>query len=205
MNSLATATRNQFISQHFANIPETQTQVPILFYVIHIHNISKSRLNQLDQWKEYEDPNSVSVDRVSKSKGKSKRGSNKVITLVEMDSENGTTNLNANTGWSSNDVYKLVLKDNFDNYCYAYEYDDKLSFIRTNNNSEIPLSISLGGRLIVNKGTTIMNGMLMLKNINCQYLGIDERDTRLFQTLNSNLVGKYISVLKNELKLPEKT
>lgn len=190
----ATAARNQFNLRNFLNTPETTTQVPILFYVIHIHNISKSRLNQLDEWRVYEDPNSVAVDRISKAAKPTR-----VINQVDMGDQSNPTKVSVpSTSWSSNDVYRLTLKDNFDNYCYAYEYNDQLAFIRQQTGSGIPLNIPLGGRLIVNKGAVVMNGVLMLKNSNCQYLGIGD-DKELSKELNSGLVGKYIEVLTKEL------
>lgn len=195
MNSVFTASRNQFKPEDFVNTAESLTQVPIFFNIIHIHNISKSRLHQLEEWQEYDDPNNVSVDRVSKS---NKRKSNKVITQVDIEDGSNIPS----TSWSSNDVYKLILRDKFNNYSFAYEYNDKLSFIRHPNEitMDTPLKIPLGGRLIVKKGTLIMNGVLMLNNSQCQYLGIDETDKSLFEQLNSGVVDKYIKILNEELQ-----
>lgn len=136
----------------------------------------------------------MAVDRISKASKP-----NRVINQVEMGDQSNPTKVSVpSTSWSSNDVYRLTLKDSFDNYCYAYEYSDQLAFIRQQNGSGVPLNIPLGGRLIVNKGTAVMNGVLMLKNNNCQYLGIGE-DKTLSKELNSGLVGKYIKVLTQEL------
>lgn len=188
------AAKYSFDPQQYLQVKEFYTQNPILFKIIQISDISKSRLNQLDEWQEHEDPNSVSVDRVSKSNSK-KSLSNKVIREVNINSENDTM---GNTN-KSGSIYKLILKDNFDNFSYAYEYNDRLPFLRQAGSTGTPLAIPLGGKLIVNKGTLVMNGSIMLKTMQCQYLGMDESHKEFADKLNSGIVAKQIALLKKEL------
>ncbi|CUM45411.1 uncharacterized protein AC631_02590 [Debaryomyces fabryi] len=195
MDNLQIATRNSFDPQQYLSEKSAYTQHPILFNIIQVSDISRSRLNQLDEWQEYEDPNSVSVDRVSKYNNKKYLG-NRIIREVDMSKDNELTFSNF-TRYGG--IYKLLLKDNFDNYCFAYEYNDSLQFLRQNNSTGTPLGIPLGGRLLVNKGTLVMNGVLMLEKIQCQYLGIDENDSSLAEKLNSGIVKKHIDLLNEEL------
>lgn len=195
MDNLQQATRNSFDPQQYLESKVSYTQHPILFNIIQVSDISRSRLIQLDEWQEYEDPNSVSVDRVSKFNNKKYLG-NRIIREVDMNKDN-ETNLNDYRG--SGNVYKLMLKDNFDNYCFAYEYNDRLQFLRQNISTGTPLSIPLGGRILVNKGTLVMHGALMLKKIQCQYLGINENDKALSDKLNGGIVKKHIDLLNEEL------
>lgn len=195
MDNLQQATRNSFDPQQYLESKVSYTQHPILFNIIQVSDISRSRLIQLDEWQEYEDPNSVSVDRVSKFNNKKYLG-NRIIREVDMNKDN-ETNLNDYRG--SGNIYKLMLKDNFDNYCFAYEYNDRLQFLRQNSSTGTPLSIPLGGRILVNKGTLVMHGALMLKKIQCQYLGINENDKALSDKLNGGIVKKHIDLLNEEL------
>lgn len=167
------AGRNQFNPENFVTVAETVLQVPILFHIVHVHNISKSRLNQLEEWKELDDPNSVSVDRVNKKK---------VITHINVDEPEVAP---------TKDVFRLTLQDNFGNLCYGYEMEP-LPFLRT---KQSPM-VELGGGLVVSKGTTVMSGVLMLRTTQCTYVGVD--DEALANGLNSNIVGKYIRALSRE-------
>ncbi|CUM66848.1 uncharacterized protein PRCAT00004532001 [Priceomyces carsonii] len=160
----------------------------VLFNIIQITNISKSKLNQLDEWKSYEDPNKASVDRI-----KSRSGT-RLVREVKMDE------VEDSLFQPTKDIYKLMLRDKAGNYCYAYEFNDVLSFLREKRpTTNTPLNIPLGGRLVVDKGTSILNGVLLLKRNQCHYLGTDESDRQLIDTLNSNLVKKYINLLTDEV------
>lgn len=140
-----------------------------------------SKLRQLDGWKEHQDPNKAAVDRMSNSK---------IIRSIdegELDSAGSTSA-----------IYKLLLRDTAGNLCFAYEYNDKLSFLHYNKDTKTPLGLPLGGRLKVNKGTLVLNGVLMLKNAQCQYLGVVDHD--LAQTINSGIGKKQIEILEQELQ-----
>lgn len=158
---------------------------PVLFHVMQIFNISKSRLNQLDDWKEYEDPHNVLVDRISKSS----RGQNRIIREVNLD-EDASNMVIRNDGAT----YKLLLRDYTNNYCFAYELSP-LPFLR-NQTADTPLPLELGGRLLVKKGAIALSGVILLERNQCEYLGIDPEDKPLFDTLNNSIVKKYIDMLE---------
>lgn len=163
------------------HIQESYTPNPITFTIIYIDDISKSKLAKLDQWRRLKDPLQVSVDRLNHGT---------LITEI-----NDGENTNVSVAKSSDSVYKLTLKDDSDNYCFAYEYNDRLLFLRTG--VDLPIPIKLGGRLVVKKGTLVTNGCLMLKNAQVDYLGVEDGD--FANTLNANLVEKSIEILSREL------
>lgn len=183
MNAVLVAARNQFQPQSHLLTSEHFTQAPILFYVIHIENIAKSRLSRLDEWEEQGDPEKRSVDRMKA----------RVIRLVNVEDDNGSAPV------AAADTYKLTLRDSFDNYCFAYEYNDKLPFLRTGPGYP---SDALGARILVNKGTLVMNGVLMLHRATCQNLGVDPGDRSLADRLQGDLAEKNIAVLRAELGKP---
>lgn len=173
-----------FDPNHYSSIKSASLENDVMFCIIHISNISKSLLNQLDDWNEFENPNAVSVDRL-------KRGGQKVIREVNLD--------DAAINVTTLDKYKLLLRDDNDTYCYAYELDHPLGFLRDSSYHESPLPMRLGGKLIVKKGTPILSGVLMLSNKNCQYLGIDVDDD-LVQRLNNGIIRKYIDLINKQLR-----
>lgn len=170
-----------FDPQKYTTTNEAFTSSEIQFDILQIANISTSKLRQLDEWKEYQDPKRVAVDRM---------GNSKIIRSIDNEESDSIGSVSA--------IYKLLLRDTAGNVCYAYEYNDKLSFLHQKKDTKTPPGISLGGRLVVNRGTLIMNGVLMLKNAQCKYLGIV--DDELAQTLNSGIGKKQIEILETELK-----
>ncbi|EGV62312.1 hypothetical protein PSN45_001038 [Yamadazyma tenuis] len=182
--------RNAFNPQEFANKPSDQTRLPVAFNVIHVDDISKSKIAKLEEWMKYKDPNEVGVDRLNRSGA----GTNQHI-IREIDvSDNDNARLMETTSLFDSSVYKLTLRDNFDNYCFAYEYNDKLPFLRTG--STLPIPIKLGGKLIISSGATVANGALLVDRKVCKYIGVDE-SSELVKALNSNLVEKSINILQN--------
>lgn len=179
MNTVLVAARNQFQAQNHLLELEHFTQTPILFFIIHIENIAKSRLARLDEWEEQGDPEKRSVDRLK----------SRVIRQVNMDDDNVTPIV-------ASDTYKLTLRDSFDNYSFAYEFNDKLPFLR--KTPGYPAE-ALGARLLVNKGTLVLNGVLMLNRATCQFLGVDSANRGLAELLQGDLAEKNIAVLRAEL------
>lgn len=175
-----------FKAKEYANKGETTLPSNTTFFIIHVDDITKSKIAKLEQWKQYKDPNEVGVDRLSK---------NRIIREINDDEENSSSNTNNNESKTTGpSVYKLTLKDQFENYCFAYEYNDQLPFLRTGSTAPIP--IKLGGRLIVNKDTKVSNGVILLDRKSCRYLGVDP-SSELAKALNSNLVEKSINILQN--------
>ncbi|ODV82450.1 uncharacterized protein CANTADRAFT_44223 [Suhomyces tanzawaensis NRRL Y-17324] len=187
---MAEASRNTF---NCKDVGKKALEKPVLFHIIHVSNISKSRLNQLDEWKEFDNPNNVAVDRLTKSR--KIRTDNYIIREVNMEEDAPSATSNQ-TGF---DTYKLLLRDSANNYCYGYEFKGPLPFLRTGSLGT-PLGVPLGGRLVVKKGTLVQNGVLLLTRQGCDYLGVDSNDTELINQLNDGVVQKYIAMLEAELK-----
>ncbi|CAH6721499.1 hypothetical protein CLIB1444_06S03598 [[Candida] jaroonii] len=160
---------------------ESYLQNPTAFHIIYIDDISKSKITKLEAWKGAKDPNEVGDDRLNNSR---------IIREVNLNEDANTPQIQQ----FDQSVYKLTLKDNKDNYCFAFEYNDKLPFLRSGVN--LPIPIKLGGKLIVKRGTMIKNGTLLLNRAQCQYLGVDESST-LVKNLNANLLEKSINILQN--------
>lgn len=180
---------------------QTYTASPIVFTVVGILDIASSKLLQVDKWRDYEDPHKASVDRLNK-------GRNHIIRELRDDNEDAGISV-IPTGSS---LYKLTLKDGADNYCFAYEYMEKLPFLRqarnasgsasaSGDNTDSPLPIPLGSKIRVEKGTLIMNGVLMLTRVQCLYLGVTEEDQELYAKLNLDIAKKYIQYLTGEINM----
>lgn len=183
-----------FAPENYLQTSQSYTQSAMTFTVMGIIDIANSKLSQIDKWKDYEDPHKASVDRLNK-------GRNHIIRELKDDSdENGTPVIP-----TGNTLYKLTLRDSGDNYCYGFEYMDKLPFLRktqnlTGDNGSSPLPIPLGSRIRIEKGTLIMNGVLMLTRVQCLYLGLLDEDKELYQQLNLDIAKKNIQYLTGELK-----
>lgn len=194
MDLIQKASKNAFNPSDYLNIETSQLESPVLFYIIRIENISESRLRQLESWEELEDPINASVDRINKHKQGNNTKSNRVIREVDM-SDNPLPHNNG----SEAQIYRLLLKDCFDNYSYAYEFNDKLLFLRSHNNKGGPLPIQLGSRIIVQQGSLILSGVIMLESAKCKFLGTDGVDKSFLDSLNLNIINKYASALRHEL------
>jgi RecQ-mediated genome instability protein 1 len=177
-----------FDPRRYSSVPSACLNDDICFHIIHITNISKSWLSQLDDWKEFDDPNSIAVDRLANSNNKA----GKVIREINMEDSGSMV--------ATSDKFKLMLCDSHNNYCFAYEMDHPLPFLRNSTSRESPLPVKLGGRLVVKKGTTIQNGVLLLTPKNCNYLGLNALDSDLIQKLNNGIVKKNIELLENQLR-----
>lgn len=180
-----------FNPRAFLDIPLAYTKQPVLFNIVQLLDISHSKLSQLYDWLELGDPNKVPIDTLKKSRN------HQLSKKEENDKDRAFTNFQRMT---ENNVYRILLRDSWGNYCYAYEYQDKLPFLRQNRLTATCSNNPLGARMLVSQGTLIMNGVLMLQKTQCQYLGVTESDRQLLESLNSNLEQKYIDYLKEELK-----
>lgn len=159
-------------------------ETDVLFHIVYITNISKSILNQLEDWNEFNDPNTVSVDRITNS---TRTGH---VLIREITDENTPT--------VTLDKYKLLLRDQNNNYSYAYE-NQPLAFLRDASYHESPMPLKLGGRLLLKKGTSIQSGSLLINNNDCRYLGLNPMDTDLISQLNDGLIKKNIELLNKQL------
>mgnify|MGYP004713782361 CR=1 FL=1 len=175
-----------FDPQSYLSVEEAFTLGPIDFIIVAVHDISHSNLSQLDKWKEIQNPNTAAVDRLNRQKG--------LVREVNLDENPGLEHSEPQDAW--NTTYRLTLCDTESHYCFAYEYNDKLSFLRGQNSLTTP---PVGGKMRVLKGTLIMNGVLMLNRAQCQYLGME--NTELSRNLALGIATKHIEFLSRELGL----
>lgn len=188
-----------FDASAYADTGETNIRVAVIFNIIQIINISKSKLNQLDDWKELQDPNKVSMDRLCNS---SRQGQPRLVTEVDVTDDASMRWGSSFVGNEPKVIYCLVLRDSAGNYCYAYDYNSSLLFLRGSDSSKSLLPIQLGGRLLVNSGTEVRCGVLLLTGGQCQYMGFHDDDRELIDLLNNGLVRKYIEILKLQVADP---
>lgn len=175
-----------FDVRQYQSIRTALLENDVLFHIIHITNISRSILNQLDDWNEFDNPNTVSVDRISNST----RTGHRIIREIADDTTSTVTTL---------DKFKLLLRDQKNNYSYGYE-SQPLAFLRDASYHDSPMPLKLGGRLIVRKGTSILSGSLMLDNRDCRYLGLNPVDSELVSQLNDELIKKEIELFNKQLE-----
>ncbi|KAK6204285.1 uncharacterized protein RJT21DRAFT_123561 [Scheffersomyces amazonensis] len=171
----------------YAKVPDSKVSTNILFNVIHIENIAVSRLSQLEDWREYEDPSKIAVDRINQSR--------RIIREISLEDDQSSMI------YQPIETYKLLLRDFSNNYCYAYE-KEPLRFLRESQSQTrtlTPLKIQLGGRLRVLSGAKVINGVIYLDNGHCQYLGLQNQDQDLIDNLNTGLVLRNIEILRAEL------
>lgn len=187
-----TPDQNRFNPRDYATKKTEKLDKPVTFWIIHIDDVTKSKIAKLEEWRRIKDPNDVGVDRLNRGK---------MISEVDVNADDanpgsGQNGITGSTNSSETAIYKLTLKDSFDNYCFAYEYNDQLPFLREGNHSQLPIPIKLGGKLVIKAGTLIANGTLLLKRGQCNYLGVDNTN-ELVKNLNSNLIEKSINILQN--------
>ncbi|KAL6449853.1 hypothetical protein SBY92_002325 [Candida maltosa Xu316] len=155
------------------------TDKAITYRIIHIENISKSKVHQLEEWMKLVNPNKSSVDRLKK----------RVITEVNLDEDENDKPIN------TQDTFKLYLEDiSNKKVVQAYE-KEPLRFLRTAETTGTPLPIKLGGRLQIKQGAVSYNGALLLTNKYCNYQGINSMDTDYVNLLNDGIVQKQIDIL----------
>lgn len=176
----------------YVNHEELLKKKSIIFRIIFVIDIKKSKFVQLNECEDFQN--------------KLTRNENEKHLLFENNDQSITNNLKVLENNETNknqqkSVFKLLLQDLDKNFCYGYEFGGELSFLKkTNSNDDSPLSIKLGGRLIVNQGTTVEHGVILLNDNNCKYLGIDESDKLLSDNLNNDIIKKYIKILKLNLE-----
>ncbi|KAI5966028.1 hypothetical protein KGF57_000674 [Candida theae] len=171
------------IPAEFANQESATLRHAVLLHIIRVEDISVSKLNQIDEWKEISDPNNRFVDRLNKS--------TRIIRQIN-DEESESSSTVKSKQFST---YKLLLRDKDDHFIYAYELEP-LKFVR-NEQTSTPIPIKLGGRLLVKPGATISRGVLLLNHKNCEYKGIHASDAHLVSQLNDGLSTREIDILSS--------
>lgn len=155
---------------------------PVSCNIIQINNVSVSREKLLEEWRYYDNPSAVPFERMENV-------SRRVIYGIDLDEKDNPGVL------SHHATYKLLLRDASDNYFYAIELEE-LPFLhpREMNNTN-PLPIPLGGRVIIQRGTAVRDGIVLLRRHQCLYLGVDMNGD-LARNLNEGIVKKYVEILE---------
>ncbi|WLF79707.1 hypothetical protein PVL30_003471 [Lodderomyces elongisporus] len=177
-----------YVPSNYSETTSASLSHVVMFHVLWVENIAKSKVAQLDEWKDFIDPHNASADRIKKS-----RVIREVRDEGDRDGEatEGDTAYIGNTNGTA--IYKLLLRDGFNNFSYAYEAEP-LRFMRQENTGT-PMPIRLGGRLIVKQGAPIKRGVLFLTHKNCEYKGINPADAALVRTLNDGAAARAIDLL----------
>lgn len=167
--------------------PNAALASPLPCHIIQIVNVAESKEKTLEEWKYYHNPNTAPFERME-------HVSRPVVYGIDLDTSEHETKTLVSKG-----TYKLLLRDQFENYFYAVELEE-IPFLHprekaTNN----PLPIPLGGRVILHKGTTVCEGMVLLRKHQCNYLGVD-MDSELSKQLNDGVVKKYIDIMEQQLR-----
>lgn len=177
-----------FISADYADKPDTPLASPISCNIIHITNVALSKEKTLEEWKYYHNPNTAPFERME-------HVSRPVIYGIDLEATEQVSKPP-----SVRAIYKLLLRDHQENYFYALEMEE-IPFLhpreKTTNN---PLPIPLGGRVMLQKGSTVHYGMVLLRKHQCNYLGVD-MNSDLANQLNDGVVKKYIDVMEQQLRI----
>ncbi|KAI5961114.1 hypothetical protein CANMA_003888 [Candida margitis] len=173
------------IASEFVNQESATIRHAVLLHIIRVEDISTSKLNQIDEWKEISDPNNRSVDRLNKS--------TRLVREINFNDEDEQASSVSKTRGLS--TYKLLLRDKDNHFVYAYELEP-LKFLR-DEQTNTPVPIKLGGRLLIKPGTTISRGVLLLNHKNCEYKGIHSSDAPLVTLLNDGLSIREIDILSS--------
>lgn len=168
-----------YIGQSNASLPS-----PVTCYIMQIVNVAESKEKTLDEWRYYHNPNTAPFERME-------HVNRPVIYGIDLDQqENEKKPVVRGT-------YKLLLRDQHENYFYAVELEE-IPFLHPRENStQTPLPIPLGGKIVLQKGTTVCQGIVLLRRHQCSYVG--DVNSELARQLNDGVVKKYIDIMEREL------
>ncbi|EJS41296.1 nce4p [Saccharomyces arboricola H-6] len=163
----------------------------LLFQILMVENITKSKLTQIDDIKTKLDPKKQKVDRLRSGLQVSDAKKYEVITQVNMEDDSNTNNNNYNTNYNNNNdgntardksVFKLTLQSKSGDVFFAI------------NCTPIPWSsCMLGSKIVVLPGTMFNRGVFMLKDSQVIFLGginrvwNENREQKLCDYLESKL------------------
>lgn len=147
----------------------------LLFQVLMVENISKSKLGQIDDIKTKLDPKYQKSDRLSSGKEK--------VVINQVNVENEEMSVDDNAQSSKKTVFKLTIQDKNGAIYYAM------------NTTNLPwLAVCmLGSKLIISRGTHFTRGVFLLNNSNCTFLGgvnqawNENREAKLQEYLEAKL------------------
>ncbi|GMM35029.1 Rmi1 protein [Saccharomycopsis crataegensis] len=151
---------------------------PIILQLVDVVNVSRSKINQLDDMLGIMNPNDLRTDQMrnkKKNPNQSNASRNRLIRDIDMENDSHSNSVQPlPSGGSNNDYYKVTLMDYKGNLVYGIELT-KLGFL---SNSSIAdnlkggfLPVALGSKIVVKPGTKIMLDVLMLKNELTVYAG----------------------------------
>lgn len=178
-----------FKATDYIGKPDSSLTSPVTCHIIQIDNVAESKEKILEEWKYYHNPNTAPFERME-------HVSRPIVYGIDLDASEQEPRALVTKG-----TYKLLLRDNFDNYFYAVEFEE-IPFLHprekaTNN----PLPIPLGGKLVLQPGTSVCEGIVLLRKHQCNYLGVD-MNSELARHLNEGVVKKYIDIMERQLRPP---
>ena len=166
----------------YINVEEFSLPQAVSCHILQIVNIAESREKSLEEWKYYDNPNTAPFERME-------HVGRPVIYGIDLDATENEPRP------QSPGTYKLLLDDGHGHQFYAFEMEE-LPFLHPREKATLnPLPVPLGGRLVLQKGTTVCDGMVLLRKHQCQYLGVDT-NTGLAKELNAGVVKKYIQIME---------
>ncbi|QLL34790.1 hypothetical protein HG536_0H01650 [Torulaspora globosa] len=160
----------------------------LLFQILIVEDISKSKLSQIEDITARLNPNNQRIDRLSSGREKI------VINQVNVESEE--TNIETSSPPNKKTVYRLTLQDKSGAIFFAL------------NVTNLPwLSVCmLGSKLIISMGTQFIRGVFLLNDTNCIFLGgvnqtwNENRELKLQDYLESKLQRESESQLSSNTK-----
>lgn len=172
-----------WLSQNSSSVVDQKLCVvdrDLLFQILMVENISRSKLNQIDDIKAKLDPKYQKVDRLKTGKEKI------VINQVNLDNENIDTDSNGNGNFIQSPnkvVFKLTLQDKSGAIFYAI------------NSTHLPWFnvCMLGSKIVIKTGTQFCRGVFILKDSCCVFLGginriwNENRESKLCNYLDAKL------------------
>lgn len=135
------------------------TDRDLLFQVMMIENISKSKLSQVDDMKSNIDPKNQRVDRL-KTSANIPNKSYKVINEVNIEDDEIANSDMTNSFAAQKVVYKLTIQSRSGKIFFALN----LKPIQW-------ASSALGAKIVIRKGALFNRGMFILKDIDVMFLG----------------------------------
>lgn len=171
-----------FVPSDYAGRADAQLPAPVSCNIIHIANVAESIEKNLEEWKYCQNPNTARFERME-------HVNRPVIYGVDLDLQEKEH--------KPSGTYKLLLRDSHDNYFYAVELEEMPFLHPREKTTSNPLPIPLGGSLVLQKGTTVCEGIVLLRKHQCNYLGADP-DSELLKQLNSGIVEKYIEMMERQ-------
>ncbi|SGZ56743.1 CIC11C00000002082 [Sungouiella intermedia] len=176
-----------FVITDYADKPDIPLTSSVSCNIIQITNVAQSKEKTLEEWKYYHNPNTAPFERME-------HVSRPVIYGIDLEETEQVAKVS-----SAKATYKLLLRDQNNNYFYALEMEE-IPFLHPREKStNSPLPIPLGGRVMLQKGTIVHYGMVLLRKHQCNYLGVD-MNSDLAKQLNDGAVKKYIDVMEQQLR-----